>query len=72
MYGCTLSEVTFTFMPCLNLASKGYNCFCRVITTRLASDSFTCFENLASLLQHCQTVTLQCGFRDIRTERALS
>ena len=72
MYGCTLSGVTFTFMPCLNLASKGYNCFCKVITTTLASDSFTCFANCASFLQHCQTVTLHCGLRDICTERALS
>ena len=49
MYRCTLSGVTFTFMPRLNLASTGYNCFCKVITTRLAFDSFTCFANCASL-----------------------
>ena len=72
MYMCTLSGVTFTLMPCLNLASKGYNCFCGVITTRLASDSFTSFANCASFLGHCQTVTLHCGLRDIRTKRALS
>ena len=39
MYRCTPNETTFTFMPCLNLGSKGYNCFCKVITTRLASNS---------------------------------
>ena len=72
MYRCTLSGVTFTFMPCLNLASKSYNGFCKMPTTTLAFNSFTCFANWASFLQHCQTVMLHCGLRDIRTKRALS
>ena len=69
MYGCTPNGITFTFMRCLNLGSKGYNCFCKVITTRLASNSFTCFANCASLLQHCHTDTVHCGLMDIRTNR---
>ena len=35
MYRCTPNGITFTFMPCLNLGSKGYNCFCKVITTSM-------------------------------------
>ena len=66
MYRCTPSEITFTFMPCLYLGRKGYNCFCKVITTRLASNSFTCFANCVSFLQHCHTVTVHCGLMGIR------
>ena len=69
MYRCTPNGITFTFMPCLNLGSKGYNYFCKVITTRLASNSFTCFSNCASFLQHCHTVTVHCGLMNIRTNR---
>ena len=68
MYRCTTNGITFPFMPCLNLGSKGYNCFCKVITTRLASNSFTCFANCASFLQHCHTVTVYCALMDIRTD----
>ena len=67
MYTCTPNRITFTFMPCLNLRSKGCNDFCKVITTRLASNSFTCYANCASFLQHCHTVTVHCGLMDIRT-----
>ena len=67
MYRCTPNGITFTFMPCLNLGSKGYNCLCKVITTRLASTSFTCFANCASFLQHCHTVPVHCGLMDIHT-----
>ena len=67
------SGVTFTFVRCLNLASKGYNCFCKVITTRLASDSFACFANCASFLQHCHTVAVHCGLmRIIQTGSSLA
>ena len=68
MYRCTHNGITFTFMPCLNFGSNGYNCFCTVITTRLASNSFTRFANCASFLQHCHTVTVHCGLMDIRTD----
>ena len=67
MYKCTANGITFTFMPCLNDGSKGYNCFCKVITTRLTSNSFKCFANCASFLQYCHTGTVHCGLMDIRT-----
>ena len=69
MYRCTANGITITFMPCLHIGSKGYNCFCTVITTRLASNSFACFANCASFLQHCHAVTVDCGLMDIRTDR---
>ena len=69
MYRCTANGITITFMPCLHLGSKGCNCCCTVITTRLARNSFTCFANCASFLQHCHAVTVDCGLMDIRTDR---
>ena len=43
MHRCTLNGVTFTFMPCLILGSKGYNNFYKVIGTKRTSSSFPCF-----------------------------